>query len=203
MEQIEKRVDMFIGLPCSGKSTYFKKHYDDEDTFVVSMDNIRFEYAAKTGISYSEQHYRPRDGEMTHERFGERTSKGQWSVLAKMNEQMHRDFYQATRQAAREVAAGKRVVVDMTNLTISGRKKVKKWFKKVKDVSFHAVVFEFEQNIDLIKSQNIIRGKEQDKVIPEKVIDDMMAIFQPVSEEEDFASITYIDGLAGLKASMI
>lgn len=195
---MSKIVDLFIGLPCSGKSNYFKKHYDD-DTFVVSMDNIRFDYAEKTGISYTEQHFRPKQGDESHERFGVPTKKGQWSVLAKMNEDMHRDFYRSTKDAARAVLEGKRVVVDMTNLTVSGRKRVLKWFKKVDGVEFNAFVFEFEKNIDLIKRQNIIRGKEQDKVIPESVIDMMMESYVEPTKDEGFSSIIYIDGLEGLK----
>lgn len=192
-----KQVDLFVGVPCSGKSTYLKKHYD-KNVITISIDDIRFEYAKKTGISYTEQHARPMQDEKTHPIYGENVN-GKWSVLSEMNTKIHEDFFKSIRNAAKELESGKKVVVDMTNMTKKSRKAVKKWFKKVSDVDFTAVVFEFEENLELIKRQNIIRGKEQDKVIPEKVIDGMVSSFDEIEEDEGFVSVTYVDGLAGLK----
>lgn len=199
MEKVEKIVDIFVGVPCSGKSTYFKKHYKEDEVFVISMDNIRYSYAEKTGISYSEQYERPSKDELFHEKFGVKNERGQWSVLAKLNEEMHRDFYKMTRDAVKALNSGKRVVVDMTNLTKKGRKGIKKWFKKVDGVIFNVLVFEFENNFELIKKQIKIRGVQENKIIGEDVLYSMRESYQPLEDEEGFDSVSYIDGLKGLK----
>lgn len=196
---MEKQVDILVGLPCSGKSTYLGKEYDQENLFIISMDNIRYEYAEKTGFSYSNFFEKPKENEKTHPLFGEKTESGNWSTLEIINDAMHKDFKSRIRQASSELEHGKKVVVDMTNLTKKVRSGVKNWFKDVDGVGFKAVVFEFEKNIDLIQFQNKLRGETEDKVIPDFVISGMAKSFEPIDLDEGIADVVFVDGLKGLK----
>lgn len=196
---MKKEVDILVGLPCSGKSTHLSKNYDQNNLFVISMDNIRYEYAEKTGFKYHDFFSKPKEDETTHPLFGERTENGNWSTLEILNDAMHRDFASMIRQSQSELEHGKKVVVDMTNLTKKVRSGVMNWFKDVEDVSFKAVMFNFEDNMDLILSQNKKRGKEQDKSIPDFVIEKMAETFEPIELDEGISSIQFVDGLKGLK----
>lgn len=196
---MEKKVELFIGVPCSGKSTHLENNYNQDEIFVISMDNIRYEYAEKTGLSYSDFFKRPSEDETVHPVFGEKTEKGNWFLIETLNDEMHKAFKNRIDQSTSALEHGKRVIVDMTNLTKSVRAGVRKWFDDVEDVKFSATIFDFEENLDLIKSQNKIRGKEQDKFIPDFVIDNMVKSYEPIELSENITEVKFVDGLKGLK----
>lgn len=104
-------------------------------------------------------------------------------------------------EAINQLQQGKRIIVDLTNLTEVERKEAKDIFDGIENVSFNVIVFEFHNNLPLIKKLNEDRGVNEGKVIPEFVIDKMVEKFEPVGEKEGF-NIQYIDGLKGLKNSL-
>lgn len=203
MNNKEKVVELFIGLPCSGKSTHLNETYKEEDVYVISMDNIKYEYAKKMNWGYDEFFERPSkeqiDANAKHERYGKLTEKNNWEHVENANAAMQKDFASMVRRSHNALDEGKRVIVDLTNLTRKDRASVKKWYNNRDDVNFAATVFEFEENMDLIKSQNRIRGKKENKFIPDYVIPMMAKRFEAVEFDEGINEIKFIDGLAKLK----
>tara|TARA_Y100001960_G_scaffold333445_1_gene438611 strand:- start:4894 stop:5547 length:654 start_codon:yes stop_codon:yes gene_type:complete len=196
---MEKVVDLLIGLPCSGKSTYRDAEYNHQDTFVISMDDIRERYCEKTGVSYLDLFLKPKEGDKEHPLFGKVTKNGNWELIEAINKNMHKDFERSIRMSLTALNEGKRVVVDMKNITKKERKTVLKWFKDEGEVHFRGIIFEYKENFDLIKSQNKIRGKETGKVIPDFVLDKLKEDYTPVDLGEGITEILFVDGLKGLK----
>lgn len=197
---MEKVVDLLIGLPCSGKSTYRDAEYDHENTFVISMDDIRERYCENTGVSYLDLYSRPKsEDDKSHPVFGKVTENGNWELIEAINHNMNKDFQRSVRMSLTALSEGKRVVVDLKNITKKERNSVLKWFKDEADVHFRGIVFEHEENFDLIKSQNRTRGKETGKVIPDFVIDNYKKVYESVELGEGITEILFIDGLKGLK----
>lgn len=199
MENVEKIVDLLIGIPCSGKSTYTNSEYNKDKIFIISMDNIRYRYAEKKGLSYKDLFEKPNEDEFHSKKFGKKTKSGNWELVEYLNEEMKKDFSRDIRMSRTALDEGKRVVVDMTNLKKKDRKSVRSWFKDDKDIKFRAIIFEFEENIDLIKKQNRIRSKTDDKIIPESVIDNMITTYNPIDLDENIHELVFVDGLKGLK----
>lgn len=196
---MEKKVDIFVGIPCSGKSTHIKNNYDKENTVVISRDKIRYKYAEKTGFKYSELFLKPKEGEVQHELYGDITKEGNWSTLEILNDVIAEEFQSNIRKATSEVEHGKHIVIDLTNLTRLERQEAMGWFEDIDEVKFKAVVFGFRDDMDLIKEQNKLRGLSEDKFIPDFVIDKMAKSFEPIELTEGFSEIEFVEGLEGLK----
>lgn len=200
---MEKVVEFLVGLPCSGKSTYLNENYKEEDIYVISMDNIRYEYAKKLDWTYDELFKRPNETDIergnTHKKYGSITENKNWERVEHINKMMANDFSSSVRRSQTALNEGKRVVIDMTNLTRKERTKARKWFKDIEEVKFAAVIFDFEENMDLIKEQNRIRGKAENKYIPDFVITQMAEKYMPIEMDENITEIKFVDGLKGLK----
>jgi predicted kinase len=195
-----KNVDILIGIPCSGKSTFRNNSYNQNDIFVISRDDIRNELIKEYEIPYQDMFKKPTEEDHTiHPLYGIKTQNGTWSNIEKMNEEFKERFEFVKSQAVKEIQHGKRIVVDLTNTTKSDRQDIKDLFKDVKDVSFNAYIFEFERNLNLIKQTNQSRGLKQENVIPDFVFDGFIDKFENVDKEENFNNIIGIDGLKGLK----
>ena len=195
-----KNVDILIGIPCSGKSTFRRNSYNENDIFVISRDDIRNKLIEEYKIPYQDMFKKPEENDpVIHPLYGIKTQDGQWSNIAKMNEEFKERFEDVKEQAVKEVERGKRIVVDLTNTKKLERQEIKDLFKDVESVSFNAFLFEFERNLDLIKKQNQIRGQSNENVIPDFVFDGFIEKFEPVTEDEGFHNIKGIDGLKGLK----
>lgn len=51
---MEKILYVLIGLPCSGKSTYIKQHFSDNNHVIVSFDAVVEDWAQKEGKTYDQ-----------------------------------------------------------------------------------------------------------------------------------------------------
>ena len=198
---MKKIVETFIGVPCSGKSSKLNE-YDSEKTFVISRDDIRYQLIKNTDFSYSDLFLRPGEGDVKHDKLGIVTESGEWSKVAFLNKRLIELFDLRTKQASLALNEGNKVVVDLVNLTKKERNSIKEWFKDIKDVEHHAVVFDYENNLDVIKKQLLVREKKEDKSIPFFVIENMILKSEPI-EDNEFAKIIEVDGLKGLKEELM
>lgn len=195
-----KHVDILVGIPCSGKTTFRNNSYNQNDIFVISRDDIRNQLIEEYEIPYQDMFKKPKeDDPMIHPVYGIKTQNGNWSNIEKMNNDFKERFEYRKEQAVKEIEKGKRIVVDLTNTTKSERQEIKDLFKDIKDVSFSAFIFEFERNIKLIKETNQVRGQKNENIIPDFVFDNFVNKFENVESDEGFDNIVGIDGLKGLK----
>lgn len=203
---MKKIVEFFVGIPCSGKSTHLHENYNQNEIYIISMDDIKYTYADKMKLGYEEFFERPTESEIemntVSDKYGAITENGQWEKLEIANTAMRKDFSSMVRRSHNALEEGKRVIIDMTNLTKKDRKNAMKWYKDIDDVKFEATVFQFEDNLDLIMEQNKKRGQEENKFIADFVIPMMVKRFQPIEMDEGINEIKFIDGLKGLKEEM-
>lgn len=89
------------------------------------------------------------------------------------------------REAAKQ---GKNIIIDQTNMSTKSR--ASKMDLVPKSYDRYAIVFWPE--IDVVKARLEKRAKETGKVIPQKVIDSMLANYVPPSDREGFKSIIFV-----------
>lgn len=213
-----KKVTFLVGVPCSGKSTYrnsalsnyFCLSRDDireelikefNSHFSLSRDNIIEEVNKEYYLGYQDLFKKPTKNEHTHFLYGNRTEDGQWSIIKHINQLLDSRFNQRIEQAIEFLKKNGNVVIDLLNLTKKEREHMKSKFNSISDISFNAVIFEFEKNLDLIKKLNTKRGQETGKVIPEHLYTIFLSQYQK-PEKEDFDNIIKIDGLKKLKKEL-
>jgi predicted kinase len=193
-----KEVELFIGVPCSGKSTHLQSNYQKDEVFVVSRDDIRDDIIKGTEYVYSDFFAIPHKGDADNEKYGHIRKNGAWSKVETLNTILYEKFKKRVERAVYKVESGTKVVIDLLNMTRKERDEVKSWFKEVDGVKFSAVVFDYENNLETIKNQIHKRGKLENKVIPFNIVEKIIEISDPVNFDE-FSSIKYVDGLAQLK----
>lgn len=192
------KVHFLIGVPCSGKSTY-RSHYF-KDAFIISRDDIREQIQVEKNVEYGDFFIKPLETDPeSHPKFGLKTPDGHWSFVKEINSIMDQRYNDLLNQAKELVSQGTEIVVDLLNLRSKERLVLIDLFKSVSDkITFHAYVFEFENNLPLILTLNQKRFEETNKLIPEHLYKFFIEGYQK-PEEELFQSIEYVDGLAGLK----
>lgn len=199
-KKIEKNVDILVGLPCSGKSTFTKKY--KENIFIVSRDNIRDDLMKEYNVDYQEMFLiPPKDSEgMVHPKYGKALPSREWELIKEINKDLTARYIEQTIEAKKELKKGTRVVIDLLNLTKKDRLRAKSIFQGVKDVNFTIIKFEFVNNFSLILKQNEKRSKIEKKHIPSWVIEKMKEHYDEIDlKEEGFQQLKEIDGLKGLK----
>lgn len=195
---MSREVEVFIGVPCSGKSTYLKENYKKDEVFVVSRDDIRKELLKGTDYVYSDLFLKPVEGDKDSDKYGYITSDGCWSEIKKLDIILREKYKKRVERAVHRVENGQKVVVDSLHLTKKERDDVKTWFRDVADVKFSAVMFDYENNLDTIRSQLTIRASKEDKTIPFSVVELLIKTADPV-ELGEFSSLKCVDGLEQLK----
>lgn len=193
-----KEVDILVGIPCCGKSTYCNTNYKDE-IFIISRDNVKDDILKKYDFDYQDFFEKPKDGEKIHPKYGVVLESGEWSRIKFINDELIKDFDASIRTAMTKLEQGIKVVVDMKNITKKERNEIKEWFSDIENVKFNAVIFECNENLDLIRSQNRKRGAGENKFIPDYIIEKMSEIYEPVDLDEHFDYISFVDGLKNLK----
>ena len=187
-----REVDLFIGIPCSGKSTYKRKNYDEKNIFTISRDDIREELMTKYDMNYSDLFLLPKVSDpFMHEKYGIKTPEGTWSNVDRINEELVVAYEAQKIESILQLQQGKRIVADLTNMTVSERSEIKEIYEGLEAINFNAIVFEFHNNLSTIKSEN--------KIIPDSEIDIMVAKFEPLTNDEGF-NVKYVDGLKSLKS---
>ena len=99
-----KHVDILIGIPCSGKTTFRNNSYNQNDIFVISRDDIRNQLIEEYEIPYQDMFKKPKeDDPMIHPVYGIRTQNGTWSNIEKMNADFKERFEYRKEQAVKEI----------------------------------------------------------------------------------------------------
>jgi len=193
-----KEIELFVGVPCSGKSTYLQSNYQKENVFVVSRDDIRNDIIKGSEYVYSDFFVVPKKGDADNEKYGHIRKNGAWSKVETLNIILHEKFKKRVERAVYKAESGTKVIIDLLNMTKPERDEAKSWFKDVKDVKFSAVIFDYENNLETIKTQINKRGKTENKIIPFEIVEKVIAVSDPVNFDE-FSTIKYVDELAQLK----
>lgn len=143
-----------VGVPGSGKTTWFRNQEWTEKCYYISTDKHVDAYAEAHGKTYSEvfNDYMP-------------------TAVENMIEEVER---------ARE--AGVDIIWDQTNTTVARRAKK---FRMLPNYEHIAVVFETPNRIEL--KQRL--ASRPGKIIPEVVVEGMLASFEMPTEEEGFKEI--------------
>lgn len=99
--------------------------------------------------------------------------------------EVENEMKNAIRDAGKK---GTNVIVDQTNM--SNKSRASKLDLVPKNYERHAIVFWPE--IEVVKARLEKRAKETGKVIPQKVIDSMLANYVPPSDREGFKSVIFV-----------
>lgn len=160
----KKKVTVLVGMPCSGKSTWCDEHAGD--AIVVCRDDIIEQMGIDLGCdSYSSA------WKKIHE-------NAEWkNVLAAK-------FEQAMQNASR---SDRDVVIDMTNMTRTGRRGIIHRFNKH---SPQAVVF--LTGIEESLTRNHRRREETGKYVPPNIFVDMARRYSLPMYFEGFDNITFV-----------
>lgn len=145
-----------VGVPGSGKSTWFRNQEWTENCYYISTDKHVEAYALAHGKTYSEvfEDYMP-------------------TAVENMTEEVIR---------ARD--AGIDIIWDQTSTTVASRLKK---FRMLPDYEHIAVVFQTPEPEELKRRLKSRPGK----VIPKRVIETMIELWEEPTEEEGFREIWY------------
>lgn len=167
LESKQPYLVLLIGTPLSGKSTFIREHFGDEKYTLISRDEILMEVA------------------------GTRNYNEAWNILsAKKGGQKPVDKKLKYRLMTL-AKAGDNVIIDMTNLTMKGRRKhLAKFPKHFKS----AIVFEFLTTEEYI-ARNEKRESEENKSMTLPIIERMKASYQEITDEEGFDLVVKVKDL--------
>lgn len=163
-----KNLTVLIGLPCSGKSSYREELLkNNPNAIVISRDD------------YLEKFF--------FEEMGEIMSYNNMYFTVHHDEFLLKKFTEQFNHLLRESSKSNNVIVDMTQLSLSTRRKMLSNFEKFNK---KAVVI-MTDNEELFK-RNRKRFEETGKKITETIIENMMTTFAFPVLEEGFDSIELI-----------
>lgn len=205
-ENIHKRkLFVLVGPPSVGKSTWIANTFaGKESPYIISRDDIAELVAAEYGWTYDDMFVNPPKespiGEHS-EKYGTVVKAPHWmnwtktafdKVLA-ANSQVQKKF-DAKVNAAQ--STNKDVVVDMTNMNSSSRKRALNMIQG--NVEKIAVVFEFKGSEEFIKRiaekrAEVAKQMGKRKTVSGSVIDDMMSKFSYPTKAEGFDEIISVD----------
>lgn len=186
-------IEILISIPASGKSTYLRKKIEEESdkwdkTFVISRDDIVEELKDKYKMEYAD--FFKNTDEIKH-------------ILEEIKEIAIEREKVALNALLNEERV--KVFIDRTNINKKAREIIYSSFKEAiesKNVNIKATVFNFSpEYLNIILDLNEKRYEETGKYIPEKVIHDFVASFEPIDGDEIFIynEINYVSPLKNLK----
>ncbi len=158
-------IHILVGLPASGKSTFIKNKFDDENTVVISKDNVIMEMGKELGIcEYTD-------------------------IYKTLTDEQHKEAYKKTILDYQEAVKknDKDIVIDMTNMSKKSRGK---WINNVGN-KYRTKAWVFVAGKSMLDSRNIIRNLEEKKFIPKFVYENMMKTFL-VPTLYEFDDVEYV-----------
>lgn len=186
-------IEVLVSIPASGKSTYLRKQIEEESdkwdkVFIISRDDIVEELKDKYKMEYADFFKNTEEIKHILDEIKEIAIEREKAALnALLNEERVKVF------------------IDRTNINKKAREIIYSSFKEAiesKNVNLKATVFNFSSEyFDIILSLNEKRYEETGKYIPEKVIHDFVASFEPIEGDEMFIynEINYVSPLKNLK----
>jgi hypothetical protein len=160
-----------IGLPLTLKTTTLQERFPEY--FIISGDKTIEQTRAKYGLTFSQ---------FFQKNFNDPIRQEQRQLFSQIVE-YSKDF--------------KKIAWDLTNLSKKDRAKVMGHYP---EAEFTAVVFEFEGYEEEIIQLNYERGLSTGKVIPEKVIINMIKNYEPVTKKEGFSEIITLNTIPSIIA---
>lgn len=161
-DDLSPQVIMLIGVPGSGKSTYIKKFLTDN----------------------SDKHYVLLSTDDILTALGDEEGLDYSQAFAKYMKQADKKFKIQFSQAKN---TNSNIIIDRTNLTTKGRSK----FLSQLPSTYHKVAVVFEVDPKEIQQRLIKREIETGKHIPDFVVKNMTASYQPPTNAE-FDEIKYV-----------
>ncbi|MFT6908025.1 MAG: hypothetical protein ACJAS1_004713 [Oleiphilaceae bacterium] len=160
-----------IGLPLTRKTTTLQERFPEY--FIISGDKTIEQTRAKYGLTFSQ---------FFQKNFNDPIRQEQRQLFSQIVE-YSKDF--------------KKIAWDLTNLSKKDRAKVMGYYP---EAEFTAVVFEFEGYEEEIIQLNYERGLSTGKVIPKKVIINMIKNYEPVTKKEGFSEIITLNTIPSIIA---
>ena len=212
----KKNFYVLVGPPSIGKSYWISKNFKNINHFVISRDNIVDEVSKSYNFTYDDMFHRPKEGSKlgdTDPKFGTIITTPHTKVEdVEFSNLIYDKVWQANEEVFRRLrdemieARGKdNIIVDMTHMIPSERRKSLKIVEGLEDeYNKIAVVFNFKGIEDVIKKVNKKRSEEikkqgGTKTIPDYVYDRLFSIYQPVTFRENFDKIIHVDNTETLK----
>lgn len=208
-----KKLYILVGPPSVGKSTWIKSH-DIQDVVVINRDEIVEEVAEKNGLTYDDMFITPSSetseiGDV-HPNYGEiipapehmKWTEFAYEKLVKLNGYVQ---YLLNTKIEQAVGSGNDIVVDMTNMNKSSRKRALKFLgDKSDEYEKITVVFKFQGAEDIIKKVASMRAQQyrdagKSKTIGDDVFDMMFKSYEEPTMEEGFDDIIYVDNTKELE----
>lgn len=143
IQEGEKRIYCLVGLPCSGKSTFFKNHITKGQE-VLSRDDIVMELAAENGITSYNQAFSEVDQSEVDRRFQERKNKLKnskndiWIDMTNMSRKSRRKHMQDFKNHKKSAI----VVVSPLNKIYTRNKERKE--KTISDHVYEKMIYSFQ-----------------------------------------------------------
>jgi predicted kinase len=202
-----------IGPPSVGKSEWVKKEgprYDIVNPYTISMDDMTelvgnrhgfdydsmFEKPIQPGEpEYTEDQYSQQYGEMIDQPLSWKTWEPKvWSKVAKAQGEAMGEHDRNIQAAA---ASGQPIVVDMTNMNKSSRKRLIDHLA-APNHELIAVAFDWNNDVEFLKRQSALRSQERfeqtgkRKTIPPQAFDRMVGGYEPPSNDEGWDRIIHV-----------
>ncbi len=146
----QQTVTILIGPPGCGKSTYVKNNNHKFD-FIMSSDNIVMKICRDNNMQYHEFFKLPPDHHLRKEQ------QQKFNYAIKLSKQH------------------KRIVWDLTNLTVKARQRIRNHYP---NATFEYIEFDWQKNIDALFEINKQRYKETAKYIDEAVLKNMIEMYE-------------------------
>ena len=208
-----QKLFFLIGPPSVGKSRWLEKEgpkHGIVDPYIISMDDVTDMVGDRHGLDYDDMFAKPIQPaepgyieDQHSEEFGEMIDQPLewktwepkvWSKVAQASGEAMGEFDRVVADAS---ASGRAIVVDMTNMNKGGRKRILDQLN-VPDHELVAVVFDWDDDVEFLKTSAATRAKERfaqtgrKKTIPPEAFDRMIGGYEPPTEDEGWDEIINI-----------
>ncbi len=180
---------MMVGMPCSGKTTHVQKNLSN--SFLVSMDEVTVHIGKIFGYAYDDMFEKPRSSDDVSSTFGAAVKQPlEWKTwepyVWDLLEEPNLAFMAVMDHLWNNAQKRPSIVVDATNLSIAGRKRILDKFPAHKKI---AIVFNPVSLEETISRVNGRAQRDGEKYIPAATLKRMHNSFQTPTLGEGFSEI--------------